>query len=221
MSRSSPSTTWSFSELLSAYADFLIVTIHTILYEREIYPKESFMLARKYSYPVRQCRHPEVCEWIRNAISACIEQLRSGGVAKISVVILSALSVPLERVVFDVISFPRISSQDHDSEEKINLVLSDVEEQFRACVVKLTYVSSTLEKLPEGCTYTVAIELVDDADAPNSTDSLWEPAASQSLELVNRNVLQDEPTVPAVRPLRNIQMGPVTFDIWIEQASGN
>ncbi|ODQ71619.1 hypothetical protein LIPSTDRAFT_327139 [Lipomyces starkeyi NRRL Y-11557] len=67
---------WTFAEVLSAFADFLIVSIHTILYEREIYPHETFMLARKYNFPVRQSRHPQVCDWVRNAIGACMDQMR-------------------------------------------------------------------------------------------------------------------------------------------------
>lgn len=68
---------WTFSELLSIYAEFLVVCTHTILYERGLYPEDSFALARKYNFPVRQSRHPAVCEWVRNAISACVEHMRT------------------------------------------------------------------------------------------------------------------------------------------------
>lgn len=56
--------------VVSAYCDFLTVAIHTILYERNIYPQTSFLKARKYNYPVRQSRHPRVCKWIMDAVAA-------------------------------------------------------------------------------------------------------------------------------------------------------
>jgi hypothetical protein len=60
----------TYQAVVSAYCDFLTVAIHTILYERNIYPQTSFLKARKYNYPVRQSRHPRVCKWIMDAVAA-------------------------------------------------------------------------------------------------------------------------------------------------------
>ncbi len=60
----------TYQAVVSAFSDFLTVAIHTILYERDIYPRESFLKARKYNYPVRQSRHPKVCRWIQDAVNA-------------------------------------------------------------------------------------------------------------------------------------------------------
>ena len=60
----------TYLAVVSAFIDFLTVAIHTILYERDIYPRTSFLKARKYNYPVRQSRHPKVCSWIQDAVSA-------------------------------------------------------------------------------------------------------------------------------------------------------
>ena len=60
----------TYQAVVSAYCDFLTVAIHTILYERNIYPQTSFLKARKYNYPVRQSRHPRVCKWIQDAVAA-------------------------------------------------------------------------------------------------------------------------------------------------------
>ncbi len=60
----------TYQAVVSAYCDFLTVAIHTILYERNIYPQTSFLKARKYNYPVRQNRHPKVCKWIQDAVAA-------------------------------------------------------------------------------------------------------------------------------------------------------
>ena len=67
----------TYQAVVSAYSDFLTVAIHTILYERNIYPQTSFIKARKYNYPVRQSRHPRVCKWIQDAVAAVeVEMLK-------------------------------------------------------------------------------------------------------------------------------------------------
>lgn len=52
------------------------VSIHTILYIRKIYPQELFQRVRKYNTPVFQCRHPEVCIWVNDAIQAIGQELK-------------------------------------------------------------------------------------------------------------------------------------------------
>ena len=65
----------SFVSIVDSFADFLHVAIHTILYERQIYPSSLFLPARKYNHPVRQARHPKLCRWIQDAVDACTVQV--------------------------------------------------------------------------------------------------------------------------------------------------
>lgn len=67
----------TYQAVVSAFSDFLVVAIHTILYERNVYPRNSFLKARKYNFPVRQSRHPKVCKWIQDAVAAVeVEMLK-------------------------------------------------------------------------------------------------------------------------------------------------
>ena len=69
----------NYVSLVAAFTDFLTVAVHLILYERDVYPKESFSRARKYNYPVMQNRHPLVCKWIDDAVAAIrTEMLKVG-----------------------------------------------------------------------------------------------------------------------------------------------
>lgn len=43
---------------------------------------------------------------------------------------------------------------------------TDVEEQFRGVLGRLSYAAESLDPVPEGCTFTVAVELRDEAAAP-------------------------------------------------------
>ena len=67
----------NYQAVVTTFSEFLVVAIHTILYERNIYPRTSFLKARKYNYPVRQSRHPKVCKWIQDAVAAVeVEMLK-------------------------------------------------------------------------------------------------------------------------------------------------
>ena len=69
----------SYHAVVLAFSEFLTVAIHTILYERDIYPQTSFFSARRYNYPVKQSKHPKVCRWIQDAVAAVeVEMLKVG-----------------------------------------------------------------------------------------------------------------------------------------------
>lgn len=107
--------------LLNSFTSFLTVSIHTILYYRNIYPKATFLSAKAFNLPVHQSRHPKVCTWINDAVDAVMGQIAKGSVARVAVVIHSppdsspvkgsstqqlAPGSVLERWMFDVSHFP-------------------------------------------------------------------------------------------------------------------
>ncbi|KAI0555270.1 DNA-binding protein [Xylaria curta] len=51
-------------------------------------------------------------------------------------------------------------------EQQFNVNWTNVDEQLRAAVRRLAYVGEKMAPLPEGCTFTIAVELRDEADAP-------------------------------------------------------
>ncbi|KAF2472066.1 DNA-binding protein [Lindgomyces ingoldianus] len=72
---------------LSHFTNFLTAYIHTLLYLRHLYPRPTFLTSRFHNTSVYQSRHPAVCEWITDAVSAIRTELLAGTVAKIAVVI--------------------------------------------------------------------------------------------------------------------------------------
>jgi mitotic spindle assembly checkpoint protein MAD2B len=153
--------------------DFITVAIHTILYARALYPLSAFISTRKYNLPVRQCRHPAVCEWINSSVSHIEPLLKAGTVKRIVVVIYNRDAEVMERFLFDVERFPVVEVREQltdfegrDDAERVGVSRSDVEEQLRATIRRLAYTGEKLSPLPEGCTYTIAVELRDKADPP-------------------------------------------------------
>ena len=210
-------------QLLATFTSFLTVAIHSILYYRRLYPPTTFLSSRAYNLPVHQNRHPKVCAWIRDAVSAVSSQLALGTVDRVAVVIHSPLSpdqssssealssIPagavLERYLFDVSRFPswpggpdamrdygnslrrrdeeedddRFAPAAPDEEDEMDndeaarkrrqqrngrVNWTDVEEHFRGVLRRLSHAAERLDPVPEGCTFTVAVELRDEAQAP-------------------------------------------------------
>jgi len=210
----------TFRILIAEFTEFLTVAIHTILYERSLYPRTSFLTARRYNHPVRQSRHPKVCDWINDAVTAVENELLKGVVASVAVVIFSKDNKAMERFVFDASRFPAVSAadldvllerRDSDGEEVDVLPQIDMEEQFRATMSKLTNCQSTLKPLPQGCTFTVAVELKPDGDAPVSHPQPWVPAQPGKQD--------GNKTAPkfATIPVCKVQAGDMIFETWIEE----
>lgn len=217
--------TATFRTLINSFTDFLTVAIHLILYERAIYPQTSFLSARKYNFAVRQNRHPKVCEWINDAIAAVEAELLRGAVDRVVLVIYSKYNKPLERYVFDASRLPQVSTADADTPlvrteadgEKVPVLpLVDMEEQFRGTLSRLAYAASKLKALPTGCTFTVAIELKDEGEAPIRHPQPWMPV-QPALEQETGGRAQN-----TTRPVRTVSAGEMTFEAWIEEAgAGN
>ncbi|KAK4574523.1 hypothetical protein LTR86_001364 [Recurvomyces mirabilis] len=211
----------TFRMLISQFTDFLTVAIHTILYERNIYPQTSFLSARKYNFAVRQSRHPKVCKWINDAVAAVEAELLKGSVERVAVVIYNKDLKPTERFLFDVSHFPPVNFTDVDTplERKDSggktvpiLPLIDIEEQFRATMSKLANCGTVLKPAPMGGTFTVAIELKGDGQAPISHPQPWMP--------VEPTTDKETANIPQKRahPIRAIAAGDLIFESWIEEA---
>lgn len=211
----------TFRILVANFIDFLTVAIHTILYERSIYPQTSFLSARKYNFAVRQNRHPKVCEWINDAIAAIETELLKGTVDRMAVALYTKANQPVERFIFDLSRFPAVGMADADTPlerttadgEKVGILPTvDMEEQFRATLARLSQCQRELGSLPAGCTFTIAIELKGSAEPPLGHPQPWIPAQPKHVD----QALQDAPEKRTV-PVRSVAAGEMLFESWIER----
>lgn len=118
----------TYNDNLGAFTTFIAAYLHTLLYLRDIYPRTSFVQSRFHNTSVYQSRHPLVCEWITDAITAVRDELLEGTVARIAIVIFStgngkaqpqgnAGSVKImERYMFDVSEFPVVPKNERNME---------------------------------------------------------------------------------------------------------
>lgn len=241
--------------LFDSFANFLTVSIHTILYYRDIYPRETFLSAKAFNLPIHQSRHPKVCEWINDAVDAVLAQIAKGAVDRVAVVIHVPPGSVLERWMFDVSQFPswpggiealknfrhddsneqhgdndeNISDDDNDAEDAIDdgtvghdppsvINWADVDEHFRGAVRRLAYAGEKMEPLPKNCTFTVAVELRDEAQAPIGHPQPWIPTQSQDDRLPTSRSVKDPTTGIHTTPIRSVEAGSLFFECWVEES---
>ena len=178
------------SALITTLTSFLTVSIHHILFLRRIYPPVSFLSTRAYNYPVRQNRHPAVCEWVQSAIDAVRDQLEKGTVEKVAMCIFECNNNEvLERWTFDLRALPVVDRKEMDTmfegrskdvggEDEVEvgpdsvlkrrLNVADLEAQFRAVLSRLNSAAGKMKDLPEDLEYsfTITIEVKENADRP-------------------------------------------------------
>jgi mitotic spindle assembly checkpoint protein MAD2B len=113
----------TYLDTLASFTSFLTAYTHTLLYLRTLYPRTSFANSRFHNASVWQSRHPLVCEWIRDAISAVREELLLGTVSRIGIVIFSLPNNEttgnakiMERYMLDVSSFPVVERNERNME---------------------------------------------------------------------------------------------------------
>lgn len=170
--------------LAASFTNFLSVSIHQILFLRSVYPRATFLPVRAYNYPVRQSRHPKVCDYINDAALAVDTEILKGTITAVTVIISSLrTNQPLERYAFDLSGFPRVppgetnTTFEERKEDAAKVAAkppaqsADLEAQFRACLARLASACARLTPLPrdDEFTFTVCIEVREDSLPPAGT----------------------------------------------------
>ncbi|KAI1736791.1 HORMA domain-containing protein [Xylaria scruposa] len=103
-----------------------------------------------------------------------------------------------------------------EQQSKINW--ANVDEQLRAAVRRLAYMGEKMAPLPEGCTFTIAVELRDEAEAPIGHPQPWVPT-QPNLQTASRDQQTPGQDVGGAKttPLRAVEAGPLFFECWVEE----
>ncbi|GAA6008801.1 hypothetical protein JCM11491_003788 [Sporobolomyces phaffii] len=224
-----PSDILSFRETAQLVRDYLEVAFHLVLYLREVYPAGLFRQVKKYDSPVFQSRAPALTEYVGRVLECVEEELLKGTVRRVVLVIKEdgVAQTPLERYVFDfewlipLASIPQ-GGADFTPAAK-GLARGDVEDLFRACLRKLFASSAYLKKLSSDTTFSVVLEMRDDAPPPESRAAAkgeypceWYPAESRHAAegMDERRRMGDESTIQAIHGVR---LGMLSMDIRVEE----
>ncbi|KAA8901437.1 DNA-binding protein [Sphaerosporella brunnea] len=214
--------------IVETFVEHVEVAIHTILYHREIYPRELFMATRMYNTAVKMCRVPRVARYVRDVVEQVGQQLQEGNVKVVSIVILSENRHPLERFSFNVSSFPQVEKDRahalllHNNVGEGELVgtsLAELYEQFRALIMQISACSGKLGNLPENCTWTTSLELIEGSDAPKDHTRNWVVSERQKASWGSNAMTGLASGGVKSMPLRSIEAGAIGMDIWVEESN--
>ena len=103
------------------------------------------------------------------------------------------------------------------------LQLVDVEEQMRATRARLSECGAILGPVPEGCSFTVAVELKEESEPPIGHPQAWVPAQPGLQKTVTKDDdgrrVETGADVGGAKtmPVRSVAAGDMLFEMWIEE----
>ncbi|KAI9299879.1 DNA-binding protein [Cunninghamella echinulata] len=123
--------------LVFILCDFLQVWIHQILYQRELYPLDTFEIRKFYDIPVYMNFHPKVCDYICQFIKAIKPMIDQGSCKSITILISSSSSSEIEKYVMEIeeldVAYSLVSTD-----------ISNLQYYFRSCLLKMNALPSLL-----------------------------------------------------------------------------
>ncbi|KAL7942679.1 DNA-binding protein [Trichoderma barbatum] len=107
-------------------------------------------------------------------------------------------------------------ADDGAAADKLNW--ADIHEALRAALQRLAYAAQGAPKLPPGCTFTLALELRDEAEAPIGYPQPWIPSEAPLQPPTTEKPHQGESLRgAATKPVRSVRADPLFFECWLEQ----
>ncbi|KAL6071674.1 MAD2 mitotic arrest deficient-like 2 [Balamuthia mandrillaris] len=91
----------SRGDFIDFLVEFLEVAVHQILYQRNVYPRESFARRTKYDTPVHMSRVPIVCDYVAEILENLRGAMSENLVDKVRIMIYDERNLPQECYVFE------------------------------------------------------------------------------------------------------------------------
>jgi len=161
--------------------EFVEITVHSILFHRQVYPEGTFKGKRKYRVPIYTCVHPEVKGYIQR-VTKCLNSRIAGGSVNNVQVLLYAGKESERRIVEEYrFRFHVETGSSRPSELSLREIgLEEIEESLRAFLLRLSSLKSSLKPLQSGgedCGFEIEIEtnslLADELENPRRLDQLF------------------------------------------------
>jgi mitotic spindle assembly checkpoint protein MAD2B len=161
--------------VVDTFVDFLIVAIHLILRELNIYPETAFFTAKKYNLAVHQSRHPGLCDYINRAITAVHQEILSGTVKRIKVATFVQESWR-EQFVFDTTQLyqPNLEKTVKEAGAEQRILSVDAEEQLRGLLSRLKDHCNSLESPINQKSFRIIIEKDESPMLDSVSEQQWE-----------------------------------------------
>jgi|Transcript_38578 mitotic spindle assembly checkpoint protein MAD2 len=146
--------------------EFFGYSINSILYQRGIYPPETFRRVNKYGLTMLVTTDDALNAYLENVLTQLSQWLAAGSVQKLVVVVTGQQTLEtLERWVFDVHTDKSIGP-----EGKVEKSQKEITSEIQAIIRQITASVTFLPLLDEPCTFDLLVYTDNDVDVPQA----WE-----------------------------------------------
>ena len=95
--------------------------------------------------------------------------------------------------------------------------MADVNEVLRGALARLASRAEGMADVQKDCTFTVAVELRDEAEVPVEHPQQWVPTERDTGKNTTNGGRLEESKAPAhTLPVRSVRAGPLFFECWVE-----
>ncbi|KAF2077416.1 hypothetical protein CYY_001265 [Polysphondylium violaceum] len=146
--------------------EFFAYSINTILFQRGLYPSESFTRVAKYGLPILVTNDQGLKDYLENVLKQLSAWLLADEVQKLVLVITDLVTKEaLERWVFDIqADIPKEGEPQRNKPEK------EIMNEIQAIIRQITASVTFLPLLPNACTFDLLVYTKKEANVPQK----WE-----------------------------------------------
>ncbi|EIN13986.1 DNA-binding protein, partial [Punctularia strigosozonata HHB-11173 SS5] len=212
-----PDDPLTYYQTIIGIIEFIEVAIHTILYVRQVYPADLFVRRKKYDTPVYQSRHPVLNEYISGAMRAVGDEIISGTIDKVILVIKDKDEVALERFIFSIEKILNIEGYNTDVGVESAMSPTTLGQYFRSFLIKLSMIEAQLGQLELGDNTSFAIILeckegkVPGASEEKNDPPPWIPANIEHTTAAS-------PELSEVHLVRAVDTGIVNLSLVVQES---
>lgn len=144
-------------------SDFFRIGVNAILYQRRIYPCESFTKEEAYSSAVYICKNEDIKDYISQFTSQLKGWLEEKTIKKVVVVIISVITrEPIERWQFDIVSDEAIDEKTKVTEKSI----MELEHEMRDLLRQIDNIVTILPLLEDLSSFNILAYTDIDVETP-------------------------------------------------------
>lgn len=155
--------------------EFFGYSINSILFQRGIYPPETFQRQKKYGLAMLVTQDENLKTYLKNVLSQLQQWLMDGKVQKLVLVIEGVESkVTLERWQFNIEQDRSVTAESRGKAKSQKEITKEIQAIIRQITASVTF----LPLLEEPCTFDLLIYAYEDAQVPGT----WEESDAKTIE---------------------------------------
>ncbi|GBG76763.1 hypothetical protein CBR_g22979 [Chara braunii] len=149
-------------------SDFFFHAVNSILYQRGIYPSDSFTQVKKYGLPILVCENDGVKKYLNQVLEQVSDWLSTGNLKQLVMVIASlSSSDPIERWVFNIETDKAVVESGVTREKPEKEIMGEIQAIIRQITASITF----LPLLEERCSFDLLAYTTADAKVPEAWDA--------------------------------------------------